>query len=75
MIPTERVLEKSEKKMTRLDIDSPMAVTESEIKVQDSGRKSEQTVIESQINARTVTEKGQDSDGPKDNENSSRSVK
>jgi hypothetical protein len=45
--------------MTRLDIDSPMAVTESEIKVQDSGRKSEQTVIESQINARTVTEKGQ----------------
>jgi hypothetical protein len=52
LIPTERVLEKSEK-MTRLDIDSPMAVTESEIKVQDSGRKSEQTVIESQINART----------------------
>jgi hypothetical protein len=58
LIPTERVLEKSEK-LTRLDIDSPMAVTESEIKVQDSGRKSEQTVIESQINARTVTEKGQ----------------
>jgi hypothetical protein len=43
LIPTESVLEKSEK-MPRLDIDSPMAVTESEIKVQDSGRKSEQTV-------------------------------